>query len=143
MRKAIRSGVIAAIALVVAGAIFGALGAASSEQPAATGGLVGAGLGLATGVVAFLHLAIRTLFGRVPESRTPELAADSVERDIFRRAGEKALPDVFSILLGAALLAALLPDGPMMRWVPILAAVGSIADFAARALIEWKRLVDA
>ena len=143
MRKAVRSGAIAAIALVVAGAVFGALGATSNEQPTGTGGLIGAGIGLAIALVAFLHLAIRTLFGRVPESRTAELATDSVERDVFRRAGEQALPDVFSIVLGAALLAGFLPDGPMLRWVPIIAAVGSIVVFTVRALIEWKRLVDA
>lgn len=143
LRKAVRSGTIAAIVLVIAGAVFGVLGAVSNEQPPATGGLLGAGVGLATAVVACAHLAIRTFFGRVPESRTAELATHSVERDAFRRAGERALPDVFSIVLGAALLAAFLPEGPALRWIPLASAIGAVTVFTVRAVVEWKQLVAA
>lgn len=56
---------------------------------------------------------------------------------------ERAFPELFSIILAAALLAAFAPEGPLLRWIPIVAALGALVDFAVRAVHEWKRLVDA
>lgn len=141
MRKTLRSVTIATIILVVTGFSFGALGTVSDAQSPMSGGLIGAGLGLTIALVASVHLVIRTLFGRVPESQTDELAADSVERAAFRRAGEKAFPDVLSLVLVAALLAAFLPDGPLLRWIPSIIAICAVTDFFIRASKEWKRMV--
>ncbi|XBH22421.1 hypothetical protein V5R04_04145 [Jonesiaceae bacterium BS-20] len=141
LQKTIRPRIITLIVLIFMGSGLGVLAAISSDQSQLNAGLIGAGVGCATALVAYMHLIFRTLFGRVPESQTKELAADSVERDVFRRAGERALPDIFSIVLGAALLAAFLPDGLLLRWTPVAVALGVVFVFAARAFTEWKQLV--
>jgi hypothetical protein len=139
--KAVRTGAIAGLVLVLAGAIVGALGTHASEDDVLRGGLLGAGAGLAIALVAFAHLAIRTVFGRVPEAQVEELAEHSVERETFRRAGERAFPDVISIVLAAGLLSAFLTDGALLRWLPVVTAILALADFALRALFQWKELV--
>lgn len=139
--KAARTGAIAGILLVLAGAIVGALGSQVNEDQVLRGGMVGAAAGLGTALVLFVHLAVRTIFGRVPEAQVDELAEHSVEREIFRRAGERAFPDVLSLVLAAALLSAFLTDDSLLRWVPSVTAILALADFALRALFEWKELV--
>lgn len=143
MSKTVRSGVITSIILVVTGVTIGAFTAASSQQSLWAGGLTGAGTGLAVALVVFIHLVVRALFGRVPESRTEGLAPHSVERDVFRRAGERALPDIFSLMLAGALIAAFLPGEPILRWIPALVTVCALITFAIRALSEWQQLVRA
>jgi hypothetical protein len=124
--KAVRTGAIAGILLVLAGAIVGALGSQVNEDQVLRGGMLGAAAGLGTALVLFAHLAVRTIFGRVPEAQVDELAEHSVEREIF---------------LAAALLSAFLTDDSLLRWVPSVTAILALADFTLRALFEWKELV--
>jgi hypothetical protein len=138
LSRTVRTGAIAGGALFLAGLVLGALG---SEDDTLRGSLVGAGAGLAVALVAFAHLAVRTVFGRTPEARVDELAEHSVERAIFRRAGERAFPDILGLVLAAALLTAFLTDGLLLRWVPSITAILALTDFTLRALFEWKELV--
>lgn len=141
LHRALRTVTLTAAVTVVLGATFGSA-TAWSEGRVLVGGARGAFVGLLVALVAGIHLLVRTLFARVPESSGPELAAGSVEREVFRRAGAQAFPDAVSVLLLVALLAAL-AGGDLARWLPVAGLVVVLLDFALRSRAHWTRLVAA
>ncbi|KRD47443.1 hypothetical protein ASE27_03720 [Oerskovia sp. Root918] len=141
LHRALRTVALTAAVTVVLGAALGGA-TAWSEGAVLVGGARGALVGLIVALVVGVHLSVRTLFARVPESLGPELAAGSVEREVFRLAGVQAFPDAVSVLLLVALLAAL-AGGDLARWLPVAGLVVVLFDFALRSRVHWARLVAA
>lgn len=139
LHRALRTAALTAVVIVVLGAALG-VAATGSDGGALARGARGALVGLLVAAVAGVHLLVRTLFARVPESSGPELAAGSVESEVFLRAGTQAFPDAVSVLLLVALVAAL-AGGDLARWLPAAGLVVVLLDFALRARAHWTQLV--
>jgi hypothetical protein len=141
LHRALRTVALTAAVTVALGAVLGVVTAWSDGGMVARGAR-GALVGLLVAGVAGVHLLVRTVLARVPESSGPELAAGSVEREVFRRAGAQAFPDAVSVLLLVALLAAL-AGGGLARWLPAVGVVVVLLDFMVRSRVHWTRLVAA
>jgi hypothetical protein len=86
---------------------------------------------------AVLKRSIRTLFTRTPEADSPELASESVERQVVRTAADGAFPDAVSLLLLAAVSSAAMPTGFALRALPAAGLALVLLDVAVRARNAW------
>jgi len=103
-----------------------------------SGALIGGGLALALS----LHLIVRTLDGRTPESRSPELSPQSFERQMVDRAAAAAFSDTISLAILGCIVSFSAGSLQVARWaLPIVAVVGGI-DFVVRGIVLIRRGAD-
>jgi hypothetical protein len=103
------------------------------------GALQGASLGLALGLALGVHLVLRTLTGRTPESRTTELDPQSFERQVLERAAAWSFADMLSLSLLGVVVAFSVSDLAAVKVILPVVVVISALDFVTRSLGGLRR----
>jgi len=134
-RHSLRTASLSASVLLVIG--LGA-GLALSDHRG-EGALHGALLGLALAIPLGVHLVLRTLTGRTPESRTIELDPQSFERQILERAAARAFADMVSLSMLGSVVAFSLDDLTTVKLVLPVVLVFTAIDFLVRTLRGLRR----
>lgn len=137
LKKPIRTTLWAGTFVVVLVMVMGSAGLSFTGAGGARGLVEGMAEGLVLWVVLAVHQTIRTLFTRTPEADSPELASESVEREVVRTAAEGAFPDAVSLFLLVAVLSAAMPTGITLRALPATGLALVLLDFAVRARAAW------
>ena len=139
LKKSIRTTLWAGTTIVGLVMVMGSAGLLYTGAGGARGLVEGMAEGLVLWVVLAVHQTIRTLFTRTPEADSPELASESVERQVVRTAADGAFPDAVSLFLLVALFSAAAPTGIALRALPAAGLALVLLDFAVRARIAWTR----
>ena len=135
LRHSIRTAALSGTLLLAIGLAGGLALAGGRWQGALHGASVGFGLALVLGV----HLVLRTLTGRTPESRTTELDPRSFERSTLERAAAWSFADMLSLSLLGVLVAFSVSDPTAVKVVLPVVVVISALDFVTRSLHGLRR----
>lgn len=134
-RNSLRSSVWASAVIVILCTGSGYLLSDRSARGLLFGALLGAGLALALG----LHVIMRTLNGRTPESRSRELSRQSIERQMIEKAAAAAFTDTISLAVLGCIVSFSTEDLRVAQLaLPLVIVLGGI-DFAVRSIVLIRR----
>ena len=134
-RNSLRSSLWASAVVIVVSTGVGYFSSDRDAKGLLHGALLGAGLALAL----TLHLIMRTLNGRTPESRSRELSRQSIERQRIERAAAATFTDTISLAVVGCFVAFSTKDLQVAQLVLALVIVAAGIDFAIRSIALIRR----
>ena len=135
LRNSLRSSLWASPVLLILSA---GVGYALSDWDA-VGLLRGALIGAVLALALSLHLIMRTLNGRTPESRNRELSSQSLERQMVERAAAGAFTDTISLAILGCIISFTASDLYVAQWVLPAVVIFAGVDFIIRSITLIRR----